>query len=1067
MHKRHYKCLLIAIYFFCQFSFAQSWKSLNGPIGANVVTSVITKEKAEIFCLSKTDKLLISKDKGKTWMEHSNGIQATNSSISNKKIKESPNGEIYLSTNVKLYKFNQSNEIWEIKFESSSGILDFGFSPDGNSIYLAETQKFYIAKNGGTFIPITSWWTHSAEFLCLGNNNNFVRRTLGASGEIWKFNDDGTQLREILVTRCCQNLFFHKKSSTLFDLGTPDYKCSNDFGETWNTKYYSTNLRITNFVELNDGKILTEYLGKFYISRDNGLNWEASTTYLNSIQNTTIISGTNQISISNDGTLLVNTYSEALLYEPNGSSNHLILPLKELTSLNANILKNGDCYTNTFRGIQFSIDSGNTWSHIDSKFGNKYAAWSDGTIVISELYSDSIYFTSDRFQTVVKKSLPGKNSVFELLQDNRENLIVLTLDSIFMSQDKGDNWNTVGTIDHAVYYDIQISKQNILYSQEVDEKIYYSLDFGLHWNSFQTKAALSHTKAYLTANNVFYWLEIDPSLPNYVVGYTNDFGQSLFGFKLQNGEQLLFIDNYDNMYTFNSQENKIKVFNIFTNKEYFISLDGMDFLTNDNISLYQGKNDYLYAHKQYSKLYQYSNKIEPKLANFNCSIFIDQNDDCTINNTEYFTKNIQLELVGQNNYYSFSPFTNGYFAYLNKDIYEVKIKDPKGIWNLCNFPKQLQVLPDQKISLDSLVITPKIKCVDLVTGLSLSRLRRCFGDNQAFVSIRNDGTTEAIDTKIDVLLDDYFIDISCNTTPISKVGNLWTFLIPKIKVEEVYQIIFSFKVSCDAALEQEHCIKGILEHQNDCVLPLQLSDTLILCEENLGSFDPNDKMVYINGIQSTTFHKTDSVLEYLIRFQNTGTDTAFTVVIKDQLDYNLDWSSLTPISASHDYSYFLNDDGTMEIKFANILLPDSSINYIASNGYFKYNIKPKKDIKIGISIYNKASIYFDFNEPVLTNLTQIQLVPILGTKEIKSQETVQLTAIPNPFSQSCIIVLPDHWKNKNLQYHIASSEGKHHSSHYTNARDITIQRDELKAGIYFVYLIDDRGNRAYCKVVVQ
>ena len=226
-------------------------------------------------------------------------------------------------------------------------------------------------------------------------------------------------------------------------------------------------------------------------------------------------------------------------------------------------------------------------------------------------------------------------------------------------------------------------------------------------------------------------------------------------------------------------------------------------------------------------------------------------------------------------------------------------------------------------------------------------------------------------------------------------------------------------------------------------------------------------MVHINGIQSTTFHKTDSVLEYLIRFQNTGTDTAFTVVIKDQLDYNLDWSSLTPISASHDYSYFLNDDGTMEIKFANILLPDSSINYIGSNGYFKYNIKPKKDLNFGTKIFNKASIYFDFNEPVITNLTQIQLVPILGTKEIKSQETIQLTAIPNPFSESCTIVLPDHWKNKNLQYHITSSEGKHHTSYFTNASNITIQRDELKAGIYFVYLIDDRGNKAYCRVVVQ
>ncbi|MBK7467904.1 MAG: hypothetical protein IPJ43_14485 [Saprospiraceae bacterium] len=72
-----------------------------------------------------------------------------------------------------------------------------------------------------------------------------------------------------------------------------------------------------------------------------------------------------------------------------------------------------------------------------------------------------------------------------------------------MSQDKGDNWNTVGTIDHAVHYDIQISKQNILYSQEVDDIVYYSLDFGLHWNSFQATAALYHTKAYLTANNVF------------------------------------------------------------------------------------------------------------------------------------------------------------------------------------------------------------------------------------------------------------------------------------------------------------------------------------------------------------------------------------------------------------------------------------------------------------------------------------------------------------------------------------------------------------------------------------
>ena len=88
-------------------------------------------------------------------------------------------------------------------------------------------------------------------------------------------------------------------------------------------------------------------------------------------------------------------------------------------------------------------------------------------------------------------------------------------------------------------------------------------------------------------------------------------------------------------------------------------------------------------------------------------------------------KSIKLELKGKNNYYSLSALNDGkYLAFVSPDTYEVKIKDKNSIWELCNFPTQLQVLPNQDVILDSLIIKPKLSCVDLITGLSLSRLRR-------------------------------------------------------------------------------------------------------------------------------------------------------------------------------------------------------------------------------------------------------------------------------------------------------------------------------------------------------
>ena len=1061
MYIRLFVCLFIWEFLF-QFGFAQSWSPMNGPIGTDINSSVITKEKGEIYCMTITSKVFMSTDNGKTWVEQSDGLKQF--SGARKSIKEAPNGTIYLNNGDFIYRYDKLIRKWISLYTNNIGFEDFAFSPDGLTIYSSSGNSLLISNNNGYFKIVNNLNAYTIAMTCLGNNNNFI---LNTNGEIWKFSDDGSNLKLVLGNNNCQKLFFSNSTKILYGLTGNSCKYSEDFGVTWKTIIYKNNFHFKNFIELNNGTLLSFYSNKFYSSTDNGNNWNLYSDYAITNKNNSIFNSDDQITLSKSGNLLINTCCESFYLEPNSICNKLEMPIKEVSIKKLKILNNGDCYVSSYGNTQYSIDDGNSWNHIYELGGSDFLLWNDGTIGTLKLHLNSINITSDRFSTLFTKSLPQYKSVSDVLLDKNDNLIAISSDSTYISYDKATTWSSIGKVNHNINK-FQFSRNNLLYSKEFSDSIFYSTDLGINWKSFPSQNSILRLPLFVSAHNVFYWTTFTFFPPNQILQYTKDFGQTLLEYNIMQDEKILLIDDFDNIYIRKNNENYLKVINLIENREYSLSLNGLDLSQNQSIQLDQGNNDYLYAHKAYSPLYKFSVKLQDKSSVITSFIFIDQNNDCKINNSESYTKSLQLELIGKNNNYTLSPLLDGkYSAYINADNYQVKIKDKNSIWELCNFPTQLQVLPNQNVVLDSLIIKPKLNCVDLITGLSLSRLRRCFDGNQAFISIRNEGTIDAKDTKIQIILDDSFAEVTCNVNPLSRIGNLWTFDVPSVKVGETFRITFTFKVSCDARLNQEHCIKGIIEDKNDCFLPLQLLDTIIICDENIGSFDPNDKMVYINGIQSPTFHKTDSVLEYLIRFQNTGTDTAFTVVIKDQLDYNLDWSSLTPISASHDYSYFLGDGGTMEIKFANILLPDSSINYTASNGYFKYNIKPKRDLNFGTKIFNDASIYFDFNEPVITNLTQIQLVPILVTKEIKSQGTIQLTAIPNPFSESCTIILPDHWKNKNLQYHITSSEGKHHTSHFTKAMDITIQRDELKAGIYFVYLIDDRGNKAYCRMLVQ
>jgi len=132
------------------------------------------------------------------------------------------------------------------------------------------------------------------------------------------------------------------------------------------------------------------------------------------------------------------------------------------------------------------------------------------------------------------------------------------------------------------------------------------------------------------------------------------------------------------------------------------------------------------------------------------------------------------------------------------------------------------------------------------------------------------------------------------------------------------------------------------------------------------SFDPNVKLVYPKGCTDKGLISPDDSLTYYVMFQNTGSAPALRVIITDTLSSNLDTATFEPLFATHFYSYQFINDTVVEIWFNPIYLPDSATNLDSSMGWIAYNIKPKPNLPAGTQIKNRAAIYFDYHDPIIT-----------------------------------------------------------------------------------------------------
>ena len=164
------------------------------------------------------------------------------------------------------------------------------------------------------------------------------------------------------------------------------------------------------------------------------------------------------------------------------------------------------------------------------------------------------------------------------------------------------------------------------------------------------------------------------------------------------------------------------------------------------------------------------------------------------------------------------------------------------------------------------------------------------------------------------------------------------------------------------------------------------------------SWDPNDKEVTEGSQIAIT--KAGDYLHYVIHFQNTGNANATSVIVKDSLSANLDWTTLFPLSSSHPCRTVISKGNLVQFIFDGINLPPKSVNEPASNGFVSFKIKPKSNLIIGDTLKNTANIYFDFNQAIVTNTVYTVIIKPDVSAGSGNLTPIGLTVYPNPVNST-------------------------------------------------------------------
>lgn len=357
----------------------------------------------------------------------------------------------------------------------------------------------------------------------------------------------------------------------------------------------------------------------------------------------------------------------------------------------------------------------------------------------------------------------------------------------------------------------------------------------------------------------------------------------------------------------------------------------------------------------------------------------------------------QLITITPGNVNAISNNTGEYGIVVTPGTYDVTWQTAAG-WNLTSTPASYNVTVSNA-TVDTLDFgifpdsTAGIAVVTLCSGFP-----RCFWDVPYYPTIINTGFT-ILDGSMVFTYDPLMTFVSSSIVPFSHVGNVMTYAFSNLFPGQTFSPVVTLTEPAGGTP-----INHTLTANASDLFGNQLSLNTTLSQTVNCSYDPNDKQVNPIGQGPGNYVAMDTWLDYQVRFQNTGTDTAFTVVILDTLSSGLDISTFTLLGSSHPVNVSMRPGREVAFIFNNILLPDSNVNEPGSNGYVLFRIKGMTNNPDPTVVNNTAYIYFDLNSPVQTNVTLTTFSD--NWLYVKDQTDENIFEIyPNPMNDKAILKL--------------------------------------------------------------
>lgn len=532
-------------------------------------------------------------------------------------------------------------------------------------------------------------------------------------------------------------------------------------------------------------------------------------------------------------------------------------------------------------------------------------------------------------------------------------------------------------------------------------------------------------------------LELDVSIADYIFGDLNKDGYDDFVASLHGGDIMFFMHTGDEE-LFEIPEDNIEVGDAINPYYPIISL--LDYDNDGDLDVFS---------EVTKKTSWYENLLDKSVLSGTLFYDINQNGIQDITDVALANMPVSIEPESRRNFSN----DDGLFQFIVDDGVNYIETGLESLWSITTDSLNYTVLSDgSNITGLNFGFYPNTELTQMSSQIS-SAPTRCFSLVPFWFTVQNTGT-EFTSGQLVLEIDPSAYFHSSEPYPDSIYQNklFWNFEnFPPLQ-HKTFELNLEMSAIINTRVEFSGEVwlqdsLGVLSKNEECSY-----SSVIIC-----SYDPNDKLVIPVGEQDAHYTLLGEELEYTIRFQNVGTDTAFTVRVEDQLDSDLDWSTFRPITASHDYIVNLFDNGRVEFLFEDILLVDSFTNEVASNGFVKYKINHLENLPSGTEVTNYARIFFDFNEPIQTNTTLNTFVTEIPTSVSETALQILINIFPNPFDDNLTISIDSQTFIDDAKIVVHNSLGQLVNSYQIESgQSLTIFSEKWPPGLYVCSLIGSK-----------